>query len=223
MSRSAWTTLAMSGRRIFRATVRPSRSTARCTCEIDAEATGLGLQRQEDLARRPAILFGEYRFDLAKGKGPHIIAKGGKLDRVRFGQDVGSCGKHLAELDERRPEVFADHPQPAGPVVQRGLDPHRHPFDGTNDPFEVKGADDVVVAVADEGRQDLPVAGKVAEMADGFTKQGITAFTREVCDTRQGSDGSARAGQTRSDSRPRMAQQAVARPATDAATPGTAR
>ncbi len=42
MSRSALTTLAMPGRRTFRATVRPSRRTARWTCEIEAEATGAG-------------------------------------------------------------------------------------------------------------------------------------------------------------------------------------
>ncbi len=42
ISRSAWTTLAMSGLRTFRATVRPSGRTARWTWEIDAEATGIG-------------------------------------------------------------------------------------------------------------------------------------------------------------------------------------
>ena len=42
MSRSAWTTLSIPGLRIFSATVRPSGSTARWTCEIDAEATGTG-------------------------------------------------------------------------------------------------------------------------------------------------------------------------------------
>ena len=36
-----------------------------------------------------------------------------------------------------------------------------------------------MVAVADQGRQDLAIAGQVAEMADGFAEQGITAFTRK--------------------------------------------
>ena len=89
----------------------------------------------------------------------------------------GRVREHLAELHEGGPKVLADQPQPAGPVVQRRLDTRRHSFDGTNDPFQVQGGDDVVVAVADERRQDLPVAGKIAEMADGFTQQGITAFT----------------------------------------------
>ena len=39
MSRSAATTFSIPGRRIFRATSRPSISTARWTWEIDAEAT----------------------------------------------------------------------------------------------------------------------------------------------------------------------------------------
>ena len=40
----------------------------------------------------------------------------------------------------------------------------------------MKGGHHVVVPVTNQRGEDLPVAGKIAEMADGFSKQGITAF-----------------------------------------------
>ena len=75
MSRSAWTTLAMSGRRTFRATVRPSRRTARWTCEIDAEATGVGSSDAKTSRGRPAVLLAQDRLDLVERERPDVVAQ----------------------------------------------------------------------------------------------------------------------------------------------------
>ena len=168
MSRSAWTTLVISGRRILSATVRPSRRTARWTWEIEAEATGCSSSVEEDLAQGAAVLLGEDRLDLAERERPHVVAEGGELGGVGFGEDVGPGGEHLPQLDESRPEVLADQPQPAGPILRGGLGSSGHPLDGPNDPFEMERRHDVVVAVSHKRRQDLPVARKVPKMADRF-------------------------------------------------------
>ena len=121
MSRSAWTTLSIPGRRIFSATTRPSRRTARWTCEIDAEATGAGSIAREDLRRRPAVLLGQDRLGLGERERPDVVAERRQLGRVGLGQQVGPGAQELAELDERRAEVLADQPEPPrrGPAAGR--------------------------------------------------------------------------------------------------------
>ena len=51
---------------------------------------------------------------------------------------------------------------------------------GRTIPSRWRADDHVVVAVPHQGREDLPVAGKIAEMADGFSEQGITAFALDA-------------------------------------------
>ena len=109
ISRSAWTTLSISGRRTFSATIRPSRRTARWTCEIDAEATGVGSIVGEDLRGRPAVLLAQDRLDLVERERPDVVAQGRELVDVRLGEQVGPGAEELAQLHERRPEVLADH------------------------------------------------------------------------------------------------------------------
>ena len=171
MSRSAWTNLSIPGRRIFSATTRPSRSTARWTCEIDAEATGVSSIAAKTSPRRPAVLLGQDRLDLGERERPHVVAQGRQLGRVGLGEEVGARAQELAELHERRPQVLADQPEPPRPVLRRHVVPERSPLERPHQAFEVKRRDDVLIPVPDQARQDLAVPRQVAEMADGFTNQ----------------------------------------------------
>ena len=147
MSRSAWTTLSIPGRRTFSATTRPSRSTARWTCEIDAEATGAGSIAREDLRRRPAVLLGQDRLGLGERERPDVVAERRQLGRVGLGEQVGPRAQELAELHERRPEVLADQPEPPRAVVRRDVVPQRHPLERPDEPLQMEGRDDVLIAV----------------------------------------------------------------------------
>ena len=177
MSRSAWTTLSIPGRADLRARRSGRRGrTARWTWEIDAEATGSRVDRGEDLAEGAAVLLGQDRLGLGEREGPDVVAERGELGGVGLGEEVGAGAEHLPELHERRPEVLADHPQPARPVLRRGVVAQGHPLDRPHDPLQVERRDDVLIAVAHQRRQDLAIAGQVAEMADGFAEHGFEGF-----------------------------------------------
>ena len=85
--------------------------------------------------------------------------------------------RDLAELDEgrargpRRPAGAGG----AGPAAAAS-DPVATRSIGRTIPSRCSADDHVLIAVPHQRRQDLPVAGQVAEMADGFAEQGITAF-----------------------------------------------
>ena len=169
MSRSAWTTLAISGRRTFRATIRPSRRTARWTCEIDAEATGVASIDAKISRGRPAVFLAQDRLDLVEWERADIIAQRRQLVGVRLGEQVGPGAQQLAQLHERRPQVLADQPEPARPVLRRDVVPQRDPLDRPHQSLQVERRDHVLIAVPHQGRQDLPVARQVSEMTDRFS------------------------------------------------------
>ena len=177
MSRSAWTTLSISGRRTFRATIRPSGRTARWTCEIDAEATGVGSidAKTSDGGRPYSSLRIVSTWSNANGR--TSSRKPGQLVGVGLGEQVGPGAQELAQLHERRPEVLADQPEPARPVLGRDVVPQRDPLDRPHQPLEVERRDHVLIAVPHQGRQDLPVARQVAEMADRFSNHATTPFS----------------------------------------------
>ena len=70
------------------------------------------------------------------------------------------------------PEILADQPQPPRPVLRGRVSPQSHALDRADDTLKVERRDDVMVAIADQGRQNLPVPGKVSQMTDGFSQQG---------------------------------------------------
>ena len=135
-----------------------------------------GIQRAEDLSQRTAVIVRENLLDLAEREGADIISQRGQLDRVGFGNDIRAGAQHLAQLHEGRPQILAHQPQSAGPIKQGGLGARRHALDRPNDALQMKRGHHVVVAVTNQRGEDLPVAGEIAEMTDGFSKQGITAF-----------------------------------------------
>ena len=102
------------------------------------------------------------------GNGRTSSRRAASSDGVGLGDDVGTGAEDLPELHERRPEVLADQPQPAGPVLRGGLGSRGHPLDRPDDPLEMERRDDVVIAVSHQRREDLPIAREVPEMADGF-------------------------------------------------------
>ena len=142
-----------------------------------------GIEREEDLFERPAVVLGEDLLDLAEGERPDVIAQRGQFDGVSFGDDIGPGAQDLAQFHERRPQILADQLQSAGAILRGRVAPHRHALDRPDDSFQVKGGHHVVVAVTNQRGQDLPVAGKIAQMADGFSQQGITAFDEGSGDT----------------------------------------
>ncbi len=166
MSRSALTTLAMSGRRTFSATVRPSRRTARWTCEIDAEATGIGSSAAKTSDGRPPVLLAQDLLDLVERERADVRAQRRQLVDVRLGEQVGPGAQELAQLHEGRPEVLQDQPQPAGPILRRDPAAQRDPLDRPHQALQVQRRHHILVAVSHQGRQDLPVSRQVAEMTD---------------------------------------------------------
>ena len=129
----------------------------------------LRIEREENLGQRRAVILGQDLLDLDERKRPHVVAQRGELVGVGFGKEVGPGAEHLAELDECRPEVLADQPQPARPILGCRVHTQRHPLDRPDDPFQMERGDHVLVAVPDQGREDLSVAGKVSKMADRFS------------------------------------------------------
>ena len=176
MSRSAATIFSIPGRRTLSAIVRPSWSLARWTCEIEAEASGSWLDPGEDLGGRPAELLEEDRLDLGERERLDVVAELGELGGVGLGQEVRPGAEDLAELDEGRPEVLADQPKSLGPGMRRGLVAQGRALDRADDLVEVERGDDVAISEADQARQDLAVAGQVAEVADGFADQADSAL-----------------------------------------------
>ena len=69
-------------------------------------------------------------------------------------------------------EILADELQPPRSVLRGRVSPQCHALDRADDPLKVERRDHVMVAVADQGRQDLPVPGKIAQVTDGFSQQG---------------------------------------------------
>ena len=136
----------------------------------------LGLDRPEDLRRRPAEFLGEDRLDLGERERLDVVAELRQLGRVGFGEEVGAGAEDLAELHEGRPEVLADHPEPPRAVLGRDLVAERRAFERADEAVEVERGDDVAIAVADQARQDLAVSGKVAEVAHGFAEQADAAL-----------------------------------------------
>ncbi len=129
----------------------------------------LRIEREENLGQRRVVILRQNLFDLKEGKWPHVVAQRGELDGVGFGNDVGPGAEHLAEFDECRPELLADKPQPVRPILGCRVHTHRHPLDRPDDPFEMERGDHVMVAVPDQGRENLSVAGKVSKMANSFS------------------------------------------------------
>ena len=100
----------------------------------------LRVDRGEDLVGRAAVLLGQDRLGLGERERPDVVAEGGQLGRVGLGQEVGAGAQQLAELDEGRPEVLADHPQPPGPVVRRDVVAQGDALDRPDEPFRWSAA-----------------------------------------------------------------------------------
>ena len=45
----------------------------------------------------------------------------------------------------------------------------RNPFDRANKSLQMQRGDHILIAVAHQARQDLPIARKIADMTDGFS------------------------------------------------------
>ena len=142
------------------------------------------IKREEDFLGRPLIILGEDLLDFRERKRPYVVSQRGKFNCVRFGDDVRPGAQDLAQLDEGWSQFLADQLQPARAILGGGVPAHRHALDRAYDPFQVERSDHVVVAVADQGGQDLPVPRKIAEMADSFSQQGIMAFAKENASSR---------------------------------------
>ena len=89
-------TLPISGLCTLRATTRPSCSTARCTWEIDAEATGFSSMEAKISATGRRYSSAQDRLDFLEWKAPHIVAQRGQLVCVGLGQKIGPCAEQLA-------------------------------------------------------------------------------------------------------------------------------
>ena len=171
MSRSAWTTFSIPGLRILSATCRPSRRVARWTCEIDAEATGIGsIRAKTSEGGRPNSSV-RIASASSKGNGRTSSRSDGELGRIGLGQEVGTGAEDLAELHEGRPKVLADHPESPGAVLGRDVVAQRDPLERPDNPFQMERRDHVLIAVAHQGRQDLAIPGQVAKMTDRFADQ----------------------------------------------------
>jgi hypothetical protein len=105
-------TSSMPGRSTFTATSRPSCSVAKCTCAMEALATGSASK----LANRPPRLAGRVALDdgarLCTGERRHLVLQLGQFVGDVRRHQVAPGGQHLAELDEDRPQVLQRQSQP---------------------------------------------------------------------------------------------------------------
>ena len=126
------------------------------------------VERREDLGGRPAVLLTQDLLDLFESERAHRRAQCRELGDVRLGEQIGPGAQELTQLHEGRSQVLQDQPQPTGPILGRDPGTQRDPLDRPNQPLQVQGGHDILVAVTHQGRQDLPVTRQVAEMADRF-------------------------------------------------------
>ncbi len=104
------------GRCTLTTTSSPFGSVARCTCPIEAAATG----RSSKLEKRPLDRQAELLLDdlcdlVERHRGDVVLELAQLLDDVG-GHQVGPRREELAELDERRPELVEHLAQPAPAV-----------------------------------------------------------------------------------------------------------
>ncbi len=137
---------------------------------VDPGEKGIG--RAEFLA--------ENRLGLLEREGADLVPEEAQLLDIGVWQEVRPGAEQLAELHEGRPEILADHPEPLGAVGRRDvLMAERDVLQWADKPLDMDGRDDVLIAVADQGRQDLPVPGDVSEVADGFSEHRAIRLLRK--------------------------------------------
>ena len=82
----------MSGRCTLSATTRPSRRTARCTCEIEAEATGFSSSEAKIFASGRPYSSVKIASTCSNGNVANIVPQKRELVRVGLGQaDRAAC------------------------------------------------------------------------------------------------------------------------------------
>ena len=113
-------TSSMPGRSTFTATSRPSFSVAKCTCAIEALATGSASKLAKIVVDRLAEGLLDQRARLRGRERRHAVLQLGELVGEVRRQQVAPRRQHLAELDEDRPEPL--QPQ-AQPLAARRVEP----------------------------------------------------------------------------------------------------
>ena len=115
---------------------------------------------------RAAVFLVQNHLDLVERKCAYIVPQERELVRVGLGQQVGPGAEQLSELDEGRAQVLADEAKASRTVMLGDLVSERDSLDRPGDPFEMKRRHDVLIAVPNQGREDLTIPWKVSKMAD---------------------------------------------------------
>ena len=108
----ARTRRAMPGRSTLTATSSPSVVTAKCTCAIEAAATGSSSKERKSARERLAELALDRGARLGAGKRRQPVLQLREIGRHLLADEIGAGRQRLAELDEARPHRLQRHGQP---------------------------------------------------------------------------------------------------------------
>ena len=156
----------MFGRSTFTAAGWPSRSVAKCTCAIDALATGT----RSNVAKISPHRLAERALDFGDGEvgreRRYPVLELRELVGDVGGQEVAARREHLAELDEDRPERFERAAQAHGAgrlVAAEEVERARTPEPAAG---RVAGEGELVEAEAERDPSDLRETGEAAHALD---------------------------------------------------------
>ena len=125
MARSAATMRASPGRWILTTTRSPVRSTARCTCPIDAAASGVRIDRRERAIEVLAQRVLQEALDDARLHRRHARVQRRERARHLGREEILARGEQLPELDVRRAEI-GEQARQARPDRSAAAPPPRH-------------------------------------------------------------------------------------------------
>ena len=111
--RSVCTRRATSGRWTLTTTSSPVRRRAAWTWAIDAAASGVSVERLEDVLERPSEVGLDGAAHVVERLGRHLVAAALELLDQLGREEALAGGDDLAELDERRPERLGGQAQPS--------------------------------------------------------------------------------------------------------------
>ena len=119
---------------------------------VDLRNRGRGdrdrLDGNEDFGERARVFLDQDRFDLVERKRSDVAPQRRQLVRIGLRQQIGSGAEQLPQLHESRPQVFADEPKSARPVLGGNIMSQRNPLDRANNSLEVQRGHHILITVS---------------------------------------------------------------------------